>query len=134
MLSACLNSPLNSPPHVFDARLFTVVLFSCSLHLTLAQFMNEILDSVEEKVKEGENWVEPEDLADNFAKAKEQQDLMKVRRDVVLTLVRPCLYDSGIPGCLGYPRHVSSRVYMISVHRDVPGDRGMSRVTAGCPG
>ena len=36
------------------------------------------------------------------------------------------VYDTGIPGCPGCPRRISSQVYMISVHRDVPGDRDMS--------
>ena len=36
-----------------------------------------------------------------------------------LHCIWPCLYDLGKPGCPGCPRRISSRVYMISVHRDV---------------
>ena len=41
-------------------------------------------------------------------------------------ILRPCLYDPGVPGCPGCPKRISSQVYIISVHRDVPGGRDVS--------
>ena len=69
--------------------MFLKPLFPFSLHSALTQSMDEILNSVEEKVEEGETWVEPEDPADSFSKTKEQEDLMKVRKDVVPFLNLP---------------------------------------------
>ena len=37
-----------------------------------------MLNSAEEKLEEQKTWLEPEDPADNFTDAKEQQDKMKV--------------------------------------------------------
>jgi hypothetical protein len=37
------------------------------------------LNSAEEKLEEQKTWLEPEDPADNFNDAKEQQDRTKVR-------------------------------------------------------
>ena len=51
---------------------------------------------------------------------------MKCKLLSKLESLRPCLYDPSIPGCPGCPGRISSRVYMISVHRDVPGDRDVS--------
>ena len=57
---------------------------------------------------------------------------IKYRKIVDITerhcILRPCLYDPGILGCPGCPRsrRISSRVYMVLVHRDVPGDRDVS--------
>lgn len=48
---------------------------------------DEILNSVEEQVKEGETWVLPEESPDNFSKAKEQQDLMKVGKSYVFNQI-----------------------------------------------
>ena len=52
-------------------------------------------------------------------KSSRRQKSLEVR-------LRACLYDPGVAGCPGCPRRVSSRVYIISVHRDVPGDRDVS--------
>ena len=38
-----------------------------------------MLNAAEEKLGEQKTWLEPEDPADNFTDAKEQQDKMKVR-------------------------------------------------------
>ena len=58
------------------------MILSFRLHTTLIQSVDDILNSVDEDVKESEGWVEPEEPGYNFITAKAQQDEMKVRNNV----------------------------------------------------
>ena len=79
------------------------------------------------------NQKEMQQLVEGHEKLASQLEELKQKVcycNATLSVLRACLYDPGVPGhCTGmsgYPRRISSRVYMISVHR------GMSRMTEMC--
>ena len=56
--------------------------FCYRLHTFVRKSSEDVLNSAEEKLEEQKTWLEPEDPADNFSDAKEQQDKIKVRIDL----------------------------------------------------